>query len=783
MRSRARLTCFVAPLAALLFLAFAGTAAAGENHSAFEAGDPLTTNIPYVAWAGEEVRLVKCVDGDWRGVDAEWNIVSSSNRQPDGAPRDPVFFDDLDRRTSAFAGAGDQKYRTCWAIDIESVHPGMTRVKMALDNGGPSGSPILKHDFLVIWLEMNNPVLTELGDDAFPGYSVGDPLGDGNFTPIDGDYLNGLIRVTVTGDFVDLFGNTFTLPSGWAALAARYAADTDDYNPMRWDIHDDQLATEGHTATSMCGGLALIDAVDNCLGGGEIGRFSRTIGGTGFTLGPFDPVRPGSSFLPDGKLDAGDAPMPAARIDVDLAGTVGALEAADKHVLYSRNRTGGPDAAHPNNEHNLYAPFYAALIPADVSALASGLITTSGTHGTIANNFPGYQVGPLPGLVGAYHYWDFLNTHSRGGYNDCRDVGGTGQFGDSYFIPLPTGYDAATVYTDEHGEAILQFNPDVGAELDPDSNNLCDLGEVNGPELLGTATITAEARDPFQLTFSDRRIGNVLTKNVFELAGKSLDCVPKAVNIAFCVEVIRDIRGNPVSGAKVIFSADPMDRILGAELALGGYDTRGASCSAPNASDEVTCYTNALGQAGVEVVQTHATLVNVVAENAKTRNGGLGILRDRCVRFFGDGATSPTDGPTCAAPTDGGGTIPTPPAPNTPSAVTSSPQAVASTATVVSLAGTSPVAAKAPAAKSKAKAKKATAKLASAKFVVVKGKRYLVLRAKGTAKTLKVRIVLVMKTGKVMKPVVRTIRTNRAVRVSKLQISKHVKSVRVSAVR
>ena len=67
--------------------------------------------------------------------------------------------------------------------------------------------------------------------------------------------------------------------------------------------------------------------------------------------------------------------------------------------------------------------------------------------------------------------------------------------------------------------------------------------------------------------------------------------------------------------------------------------------------------------------------------------------------------------------------------------------------------------------------------------MVVKGKRYLVIRAKGTAKTLKVRIVLVMKTGKVMKPVVRTIRTNRAVRVANLQISKHVKSVRVSAVR
>ena len=41
----------------------------------FEAGDPMETNIPYVAWAGEEIRLVKCIDdpkGEWEGTSAEW---------------------------------------------------------------------------------------------------------------------------------------------------------------------------------------------------------------------------------------------------------------------------------------------------------------------------------------------------------------------------------------------------------------------------------------------------------------------------------------------------------------------------------------------------------------------------------------------------------------------------------------------------------------------------------------------------------------------------------------
>ena len=714
--------------------------------------------------------------------------MANSIDEADGDNRDPVFFDDLDRRTSAFPGAGEQRGRTCWAIDVESVYPGMARIKMALDDGGRAeGSPILKHDFLVIWLNMSNPDLTELSSTAFPGYDVGDPTGDGNFFPIampgDDDYVNGLVRVRVTGSFVDLHNTARTLPADWAALAARYAADTDDYNPMRWDIHDDQLETEGHTADSFCAADDEdIDAVDNCLGGSEIGAFSRVIGGTFATVGPFDPVRPGSSFLPDGKLDAGDAPMPSARIDLDLTGTVGSLEAADKHVLYSRNRTGSASAAYPNNEHNLYAPFYVSLIPADVSSLAGSAYTTSGTHGTIANNFPGYQVGPIEGLLGVYHYWDLVNTDERSGSNECYDVGGEGQVSDSDAIPLPNGIDEATVYTDEHGEAIVQFNPDVGVGLTPNNQGLCDLGEINGPALLGSALITAEARDPFQLTFNDRRT-DTLTKNVYELAGKSLDCVPKNPIEVFCVEVIRDIRGNPVSGAKVIFSADPMDRILGANLELGGYDTRGAQCNAPNASDEVTCYTNELGQAGVVIIQTRPDLVNVVAENARTRNGGFGVTRDRCVRFFGNGATLPTDGPNCATPTDGGTTIPvtpvTPVTPTTPSS-NNGVAAVTSTATVVSLAGTSPVAATAPAAKAKAKA---TAKLASAKLVVVKGKRYLVVRANGTAKSVKLRIILVMKTGKVMKPVVRTVRTNRAIRVAGLQISKHVRTVRVSAVR
>ncbi len=57
------------------------------------------------------------------------------------------------------------------------------------------------------------------------------------------------------------------------------------------------------------------------------------------------------------------------------------------------------------------------------------------------------------------------------------------------------------------------------------------------------------------------------------------------------------------------------------------------------------------------------------------------------------------------------------------------------------------------------------------------------MRVNGAAKQAKVRITLVMRTGKATKPVVRTIRTNAAVRVANLQVSKHVRTVRVSLAR
>ena len=68
-------------------------------------------------------------------------------------------------------------------------------------------------------------------------------------------------------------------------------------------------------------------------------------------------------------------------------------------------------------------------------------------------------------------------------------------------------------------------SPDVGVRLASDANNLCDLGEIGTtPRLLATATISAQAELPFEQ--AQRPINATpLTKQLFHLAGKSLDCV------------------------------------------------------------------------------------------------------------------------------------------------------------------------------------------------------------------------------------------------------------------
>ena len=782
---RLRISLTLAALIAAITALTVGVGSAAATTQVSYLPDPQTTNIPYVAWAGEQVKVVKCL-GEQDSVKAlgiglgdiifrakfateDWSGVDEVNAGP-------KFLNDVDGNVVAQNIDG----RVCFAIHVTSQKPGMAVIKLAVRDDFlglfPGADPWLKHQFLVIFLQSQAPAIVEVP-------TPGDPTGNGVFNPIPGadgknHFLPGLVKINVKGTFplgndfsgLDFSGtatksSTITLPDDWAWLANNFAVDdslTGSNFPgaaaMRWDIHDDQSNAENHTATSFCIDklTALIDAVDNCRGGNETGSFSRLIGNTVDTIGPFDPLFPDNTLLTDGKLDSGDAPMPALRVDVSLgAGSVGSLSKADKSDIYIRDATLAPETP-----HNLYAPFYQAFIPTVSSYAPDG----SGVAGAFANNFTGF-LGD-----GLYDYWDTFTVHWRGGYNACNDVLGNA-------VPTPTGDDSDAVYTDEHGEAYIQYNPNTGLNLTPDSNGRCDFYH---PGLLGTSTIQARSIYPDQPVLWDHnnKLSNTLTKTVNHLANKTLVCVPKGPNEAFCVETVVDLEGNPISGASVDFTAQAgqgsAPKIQPDSAKVGTLDTRGQGINNATA-DNVRLTTNALGMAGISVVSSTNACINVDAENVGTRNGGAGIFR--FANF------NPTSGTACSQGGTGGtgGTTTTGTTGTTTTTTTTTAHVSGGTSvTAAPVAISAPVPTAQATAPAVAPAKVVKVTLVSAKVVTAKTGRYLQVNVKSSARSAKLRITLVGKNGKVSRIVLRTVATNHAVRVPNLKLAPSIRTVRVA---
>jgi hypothetical protein len=272
----------LAALIGLLALALAGPASAFhvKNPSAppgtdisgdYRGFDPMETSVPYLAWRGEEVRLVKCRtlgEGERNLAESagEWDVIDWSG----DAHVWPKFFDDVDRRTSSFGGTGDQAGRTCWAIDITSHKPGIAVVKLKVDATTPNvpgeGTPDLVHQFNVIWMSLDQAILRNLAG------GTGGPAGPITENPGQSNRLGVVIkgRVPLNEQFRTELGrqqpalntDSIVLPDAWRTLSGttlahisrdlRLANDGDRFNdPVNppgpeqfhnpgdfWDIHD-----------------------------------------------------------------------------------------------------------------------------------------------------------------------------------------------------------------------------------------------------------------------------------------------------------------------------------------------------------------------------------------------------------------------------------------------------------------------------------------------------------------------------------------------------------------
>jgi hypothetical protein len=598
------------------------------------ANNPNTTNVPYLAWSGENLRLVKCwgtddfnsafriqhpqATSDLVTDDTLGNLFGSivqTNVQLEGWSGTAVSSVNVPKevingaRTFLWFNARTLRPVICWQDTWASNFAGLGQFKLSVslgltnfDNTGISlGAQVLvmQHQWLAGWMNLQAPSLDEVSsiNPAVNPEGLGDPKGDGNFVAGGAD---GQVRAVVTGtiplnsDYSGLgLGSSITLPTDWAALANAMATDEDpsDANPaMRWDIHD-ELVDEHGVTTTVTGGRTnpTTDNVVNTAAhsfnpfGNGFNPFS-TDGSSAFTrllvnnsthtnwndasdsptAGPFDPNYAEQTLLPDGQLNAGDAPMPAARIDFSIAPNtnpltskdgVGSFDMVSKAKVYSQDYTGSDQHA-----GNLFTPFYSQWIPAtarDPFGYASGV-----DGAAITNNFNGFLE---TGLVQDWTPYA-LSTLTAAKTNCLLYNNGNG--------PItrmgPSGVQTAAVYTDEHGEARIAFNPgghggngfffDYLNTTPGDVNTGCDL---IGQPIIGTAHISAIARYPYQkVTDPDKPAKTTLVKQVYSLFQKSLSYYPKNYNpnsVSATLDKIivahgQDIDGTPFAGETVCFT-------------------------------------------------------------------------------------------------------------------------------------------------------------------------------------------------------------------------------------
>jgi hypothetical protein len=646
------------------------TAATG----AAAAVDPNTTNVPYLAWRGENIRLEKC----WSEADVS-ALLRANNPSLDPAfllsdPQLSIFFGSIvgttveeeswtgkdssinsphevipTPRTFLWYDFRTNKPVVCFQDTWTSQQAGLATFKLTVSVGATnlinSGVSIgaqtlvMQHQWLAGWMSLNAPEVNEVSSRSLGSGTaqnpeqLGDADGNGNFIAGDGWYQDntgkwvydwknghpGQVRAIVTGTMpVDQSTNfptgSATLPTDWAKLAADYASDSNKYDvnaagntANRWDIHDEMVDQHGYTLTGTGGrGAQLTDKVQSGAnhtpttwnGDGSFTRAGVTyadltkqnnlalLPDTVFQLnlqplrdivtsGPFDPNFPEETLLPDGQLNAGDAPMPAARIDFAIAPNTDPLHSTDGvgyFVSTSKAKAYSEDDQGDNAPTNLFAPFYSQYIPA---TSRDPLGEASGVDGAIvANDFNGFLVN------GLYHDWTALplsylqatNTGCARTIRDARETPGGGPLTRQNLYGLDGGVQTAAVYSDEHGEARIGFLPggsegdgfyfDALANTTPgDTNKGCDLAH---DPILGTATISATARYPYQHVNDTDKPGKpgTITKKVYSLFDKHLSYYPKnntslsdnANDFKVIVAHAQDINGQPFAGEQVCFT-------------------------------------------------------------------------------------------------------------------------------------------------------------------------------------------------------------------------------------
>jgi hypothetical protein len=617
--------------------------------------DTQEANVPYLAWRGEHIRLGFCDAGTpLTGLTVSWALEDWSGDPANGSV--PVPQEMFGQRHTT---------NGCVYTDYVSQKAGVAFIKLVVS--GANGANLFEKQFMAAWMDLGTPTVTG-GGTVDPGslsqacsdpvYSACDPTKDPRHR------IKAVVKGTIPlkANFGEWgLGDHLTMPDDWARWAAVAARSWNDFLQTdwitNWDIHDDLSTVEGHVITGgvQCDAAdetnpaGTTDAVDNCIRGtvfgGPAGSFSTVFGlrsNAGTSVGPFDPLYPHDTLLSDGKVDSGDAPMPAAQVDVkidensgaptDISG-VGFLFPSYKTQVYSRDGFG---SAKP---HNFDAPFYYQYIPATMRPIAAsppyGAPQPSGIDGS--NDPDGFN-GFWWRSSSPYQNWQFAfsTSYHPNALSHCLQSQDPATLATTY-RPLPSGISAVAVYTDEHGEANVNFVPGLGFYFDNvgalKAQGGCDLGGVG---TLGKAHITVQARYPYQPVTAPDPVGapvDFVVRNLFQKVLGDFAKGPGSNNhrVRVVLAHAQDIDGTPIVGEFVCWSQQGAGSILPFPQGPNGEIRQGANADGALVATinqlqarngtffdvggrRLCTTTDANGNTAIEVLNSEGGIVDVMAQ-------------------------------------------------------------------------------------------------------------------------------------------------------------------------
>jgi len=275
----------------------------------------------------------------------------------------------------------------------------------------------------------------------------------------DSSRLEGYIDADQDGtqDFneVSLPAHRWVMPDDWLAKAGG-ALKWQTRRPL-WDIMDSP--SDDVDSTDARGPFAGMAAP--VVGPFAPGIEKMTSTGWSPALSSIDSSRPYKTVVPNGELDAWDAPMPPAKVIFEIMEGNGYFKETYKTDIYV-------DAL-----GNFTSPFYYTLIPAHWAIPA---FIDEG----------GYEWNSFNSTYGQYAYWTVINQPD----DYTPEVPSTDMAGH------PT---VVEVYSDNHGEAMVYLNGDWN--LDLDSYNLIGSdktgADIKNGEEVGKTTVQATVDYPY----------------------------------------------------------------------------------------------------------------------------------------------------------------------------------------------------------------------------------------------------------------------------------------------